>query len=99
MISETNLDDSSPKAQFLKKWFSEPYRLDHNSKGGGITFFITEGIPSKLLSIEKNAIGALYVQINLRKMNFAKFLATPFFTEPLRWLLLIIQIRTIFIPI
>ena len=34
LISETKLDDSFPKAQFLIKGFSAPYRFDRNSKGG-----------------------------------------------------------------
>ena len=54
MRSETKLDDSFPKGQFLIKGFTEPYRLDRNSQGGGIMLFIREDIPSKLLSIEKN---------------------------------------------
>ena len=49
MISETKLDDSFPKGQFIIKGFSEPYRLDRNSKGGGIMLLIREDIPSKLL--------------------------------------------------
>ena len=53
MISETKLDDSFPKGQFLLKGFSESYRLDCNSKKGGIMLFIREDTPSKLLSIEK----------------------------------------------
>ena len=40
MIFETKLDESFPKGQFLIKGFIEPYRLDRNSKGGGITLFI-----------------------------------------------------------
>ena len=53
MISETKLDESFPKGHFLMKGFSETYRLDLNSKGGGIMLFIREDIPSKPLSIEK----------------------------------------------
>ena len=37
MISETKLDFSFPNAQFYMKSHSQPYRLDKNSKGGGIT--------------------------------------------------------------
>ena len=54
MRSEKKLDDSFPKGQFLIKGFTEPYRLDRNSQGGGIMLFIREDIPSKLLPIEKN---------------------------------------------
>ena len=53
MISETMLDKSFPKVQFLIKELIEPYRLDCNSKCGGIKLFIGEDVPSKLLSIGK----------------------------------------------
>ena len=48
--------------------FSEPYRLDCNSKGGWI-MFIREDIPVKLLSIEKTSVKALYVEVNFRKIK------------------------------
>ena len=41
---------SFQKVQFLIKGYNETYRLDRNSKGSGITLFITEDIPSKPLS-------------------------------------------------
>ena len=47
----------------------EPYRLDHNSKGGGIMLLIRGDIPSKLLSIEKNSVEAFYIEVNLRKIR------------------------------
>ena len=49
LISETKLDDSFPSAQFLIKGFSALYRVDRNSKGGGLLFYIREDIPSKIL--------------------------------------------------
>ena len=49
LISETKLDDSFPSAQFLIKGFSALYRVDTNSKGGGLLFYIREDIPSKIL--------------------------------------------------
>ena len=52
MISETKLDDSFPTAQFLLHGFSTPYRLQRNSKGGGIMLYIKEDIPSRLLNIK-----------------------------------------------
>ena len=69
MISKSRLDESFPKGQFLTKGFSEPQRLDRNSKGGGIMLFIREDIPSKLLSTEKNSIEAFYIEVNLRKVK------------------------------
>ena len=34
-ISETKIDKSFPKGNFLIEEFSTPYRLDRDSKGGG----------------------------------------------------------------
>ena len=36
IFSETNIDDSFPVGQFLIEGFCTLYRLDRNSKGGGI---------------------------------------------------------------
>ena len=52
MISETKLDDSFPTAQFLLHGFNIPYRLQRNSKGGGILLYIKEDIPSRFLNIK-----------------------------------------------
>ena len=49
MISETKIDNSFPKGQFLVKGFCEPFRIDRNIHGGGILFYIREDIPVKLL--------------------------------------------------
>ena len=54
MISETKLGDSFPAAQFLLHGFSAPYRLDRNSKCGGILLHISEDIPSKFLNTVVN---------------------------------------------
>ena len=68
MISETNLDNSFPTAQFLLHGFSAPYRLDRNSKGVGILLYIREDIPSRLLNSKlKTGIETISVEINLRK--------------------------------
>ena len=61
MISETKIDESFPKGNFLIEGFSTPYRLDRDSKGGGdhvickgrYTFLLLKINPSKtfLLSL------------------------------------------------
>ena len=66
MISETKLDPSFPTRQFHIHGFSEPYRFDRNSIGGGILLYIREDIPSKLI-LTKMAIEEFFVEINLRK--------------------------------
>ena len=70
MISETKIDDSFPKGQFLIKGFSEPFRLDRNAHGGGILFYIREDIPAKLLSVEDMPTECFFVDINLRKKKW-----------------------------
>ena len=52
MISETKIDESFPKSQFLIKGFSDPFRIDRNVHAGGILLYVREDIPTKLLSIE-----------------------------------------------
>ena len=70
MIPKTKLDESFPKGQFLIKGFSDPYRMDRNSKGVGIMLFIREDILSKLLPIEKNSVKAFYLEVNLQKIKW-----------------------------
>ena len=50
VITETKLDDSFPTGQFFIDGFSTPFRLDRNSRGGGILIYVREDIPSKQLS-------------------------------------------------
>ena len=52
MISETKIDDSFPISNFLIDGFSQPYRIDRNFSGGGITLYVQEDIPSNLLKVE-----------------------------------------------
>ena len=67
MLSETKIDDSFPKGQFLIKGFGDPFRIDRNVNGGGILFYVRKDIPEKLLSVETLPIESFYVKINLRK--------------------------------
>ena len=69
MISETKLDLSFPTGQFHIHRFSEPYRFDRNSSGGGIILYIREDIPSKLV-LTKMTIEGFFVEINLRKKRW-----------------------------
>ena len=46
MISETKIDDSFPITNFLIDGFSQPYRIDRSSSGGGIMLYVREDIPS-----------------------------------------------------
>ena len=66
MLSETKIDDSFPKSQFLIKGFGDPFRVDRNVNGGGILFYVREDIPAKLLSVESLPTESFYIEINLR---------------------------------
>ena len=57
MISEIELDESFPPAQFLLEAMSIPSRFDGSGNGGGILLYIREKIPSKLLSMNKKHRG------------------------------------------
>ena len=70
MISETKIDDSFPIANFLIDGFSQPYRIDRNSSGGGIMLYVREDIPSNLLKVETLSIEGFYVELKLRSENW-----------------------------
>ena len=70
MISETNFDDSFPIPNFSTDDFSQPYRVDRNSSGGGIMLYVREDIPSNLLKVESVPIEAFYVELKLRSENW-----------------------------
>ena len=69
-ISETKIDYSFPIGQFLIEGFCTPYRLDRNSKGGGVLLYVREDIPSNLITVDINPginlIERFYVELNLR---------------------------------
>ena len=54
MISETKLDDTFPSALYHLKDFSNPYRFDKNSHGGGILVYVRDNIPSNIVKLDKS---------------------------------------------
>ena len=70
MISETKVDGSFPKGQFQIKGFSDPFRVDRNTHGGGILFYAREDIPVKILSVENLPTECFFIEINLRKRKW-----------------------------
>ena len=80
-LAETKLDDSFPASNFLIPGYTSPYRLDINSKSGGLLVYIKETIPSKKLKqliLPKN-LQILPIEINLRK---SKWLIIPVYRPP-----------------
>ena len=44
LVSETKIDDTFPDGQFFIEGYKEPIRLDRNKNGGGLLFFIHDGL-------------------------------------------------------
>ena len=61
MVSETKIDDSFPIGNFLIHGFISPYRLDCDSKSGGIMLYIRADIPSNILIIDKEPIDKVFM--------------------------------------
>ena len=53
MISETKIDESFPASQFVIPGYSNPYRYDRNSSGGGLMIFIREDIACREITLQK----------------------------------------------
>ena len=73
-LTETKLDATFTKAQFLLNGFSEPYRLDRSRNGGGVMIYIHENVPSKLLDIHVFPLEDLFLGLNFRKCKNGYFL-------------------------
>ena len=71
MISETELDDTFPTAQFLLVGFKKPYTLDRCSKGGGLLLFVRDDISLRLLTEYKTPtnVECIFIGISIRKKN------------------------------
>ena len=72
IIKETKLDETYPISQFHIDSYSMPYRLHRNRNGGGVTIYVTENIPSKILraNLFPNDMEGTSVEINLRKSKW-----------------------------
>ena len=69
MIAETKIDASFTTAQFLLNNYHQPFRLDINSKSGGILVYIKSSVPSRKLKCDVllKSIQAIPFELNLRK--------------------------------
>ena len=76
MISETKIDESFSKSQFLIKGFSDPFRIDQNVHGGGILLYVREDVPTKLLSIQPIPSECFFTELNLRKRKWLNIVLT-----------------------
>ena len=53
MIFEIKFGDTFPHALYHLRDFSNPYRLDRNSHGGGILIYVRDNIPSNLVKLDQ----------------------------------------------
>ena len=72
VITETKLDSSFPDSQFIIDGFGQLYRLDRNKHGGGVMIFVSEDIPSKLVSKHTlpDEIEGMFIEIKLRRTKW-----------------------------
>ena len=75
VIYETKLDKTFLNSQFHMDRFSLPYRLDRNRNGGNVIIFVTEDIPSNLLTKHdfSSDVEGLFVELNIRKSKWLLF--------------------------
>lgn len=74
MLSETKRDESFPMGQFIVQFFGVLYRVDQNATGRGVTLFVREEIPSKIVFIKNYIIEAFFIEINLKTEIVTKLL-------------------------
>ena len=65
MISETKIDEN-----FLIEGFNTSYRLDRDSKCGGIMLFVIADIPSNLLAFEENLSRAFLLSLTCKILKY-----------------------------
>ena len=70
MISETKIDESVPKGKFLIEGFSTPYRLDRDSKSGGIMLYVRADIPSNLLAFKDKPSKAFLLSLTCKILKY-----------------------------
>ena len=70
LISETKIDQTFPKSQFLIQSFSEPYRLDRTANGGGILLYVRSDIPSTKLPLIDSNIECIILEVTISKKKW-----------------------------
>ena len=72
MIPETKINASFTTAQFLLGNYHQPFRLDINSKSGGILVYVRLSVSSRKLKCDAllKSIHAFPFELNLRKMKW-----------------------------
>ena len=75
LVSETKLDASFPKSNFIIEGYKDPIRLDRDCHGGGVMFFIRDDLASKEIetyNLPDNVEG-LFLEMIIRKSKWLVF--------------------------
>ena len=69
------LDYTFPSQQFLIEGYAIPFRLDKNSRSGGVIIYVREDIPCRELSYRpfENNVEGIFLEVNLRKTKWLVF--------------------------
>ena len=69
IITETKLHHAFPTSQFYIEYFPMPCRLDRNRNGSGITVYVREYIPAKVLAKHNLAedLERIFLEISFEK--------------------------------
>ena len=70
LISETKLDCTFPKSQFILDGYSPPLRLDRTANGGGLLLYLRNDIPTKPLSLIAGNIECIIADITISKKKW-----------------------------
>ena len=73
LISESKLDDTFPKSQFLLEGYSEPFRLDRTANGGGLLLYLRNDIPTKSLALISENIECIILEVTISQKKWLLF--------------------------
>jgi len=65
VLQETKIDNTFPENNFFIEGFSQPFRRDRTSMGGGILVYIRENIPAKVLGVTEK-IECIFIELSLK---------------------------------
>ena len=72
LISETKIDASFPKKQFIIDGYTLPYRLDKSEKSGGLLLYVREDIASRAVKTNFTKEG-IFLELNFKKRKWLMF--------------------------
>ena len=79
LISETKLDDSFPDPQFIIDGFSPPFRVNKDTRSGGLLLYVRDHILTKEININSNfslsadSMQGICLEINFRNRKWFLF--------------------------